>query len=160
AAGNYVFRSVKQGEDLRTISPEISRTQRGTATALAESPLNPDVLYVGTDDGYLWVTRDGGKQWKNVTPLANNLPEGDESKGDGLPGTRWVASIEASRFGDGRAYVVFDGHRSDDDEPYVLVTDDFGATWKSLRANLPAGSTRVLREDPVKKDVLFLGTEF
>jgi photosystem II stability/assembly factor-like uncharacterized protein len=148
SAGNYVFRSVKQGDDLRVISPEIARTGRGTATALAESPLNPDVLYVGTDDGNLWVTRDGGAKWTNVAEKT------------GLPGPRWVASIEPSRFEQGRAYVVFDGHRSDDDEPYVYVTEDYGNSWKSLRDNLPTGSTRVLREDVVNKNLLFLGTEF
>jgi photosystem II stability/assembly factor-like uncharacterized protein len=148
SAGNFVFRSVKQGDDLRVISPEISRTKRGTGTALAESPLNPNVLYAGTDDGNLWVTRDGGNTWNNVVAKV------------GLPGPRWVATIEASRFAEGRAYVVFDAHRSDDDEPYVYVTEDFGATWKSLRANLPTGSTRVLREDIKNPDLLFLGTEF
>jgi photosystem II stability/assembly factor-like uncharacterized protein len=156
SAGNYVFRSVKQGDDLKVISPEISRTKRGTGTAIAESPLNPDVLYVGTDDGNLWVTRDGGKNWSNITPLA----EGGDKPKAGLPGPRWVASIEPSRYADGRAYVVFDGHRSDDDSPYVFVTEDFGATWKSLNANLPPGSTRVLREDPIKENLLFVGTEF
>jgi photosystem II stability/assembly factor-like uncharacterized protein len=148
SAGNHVFRSVSRGDDLRVISPEISLTKRGTATALAESPRNPDVLYVGTDDGALWVTRDGGKLWTNIT------------KSLGLPGPRWVASIESSRYADGRAYVVFDAHRSDDDEPYVYVTEDFGQTWKSLRANLPGGSTRVLREDIQKENLLYLGTEF
>src|SRR5262249_49121987 len=64
--GNYVFRSLKQGNDLRPISPEITRTSRGTATALAESPRNPDVIWVGTDDGALWVTRDAGSKWVNV----------------------------------------------------------------------------------------------
>src|SRR5262249_35615636 len=85
-AGNYVFRSVKQGQDLKPISPEITRTKRGTATALAESPRNPDVLYVGSDDGALWVTRDGGSKW---TSIADKV---------GLPGPRWVSSIEPSRF--------------------------------------------------------------
>jgi photosystem II stability/assembly factor-like uncharacterized protein len=146
--GNHVFRSLKQGEDLRPISPEISRTPVGTATALAESPRNPDVLWAGTDDGYLWVTRDGGATWTNVTDRL------------GLPGPRWVASIECSRALDGRAYAVFDAHRSDDDEPYVYVTEDFGQTWKSLRANLPTGSSRVLREDIENANLLFLGTEF
>ena len=135
SAGNYVFRSYRQGDDPRPISPEITRTKRGTGTALAESPRNPDILWVGTDDGALWVTRDGGGKW---TSIADKI---------GLPGPRWVASIEASRFVDGRAYVVFDAHRSNDDEAYVYVTEDFGQTWKSLRANLPTGSTRVLRED-------------
>jgi hypothetical protein len=148
AGGNHVFRSLKQGEDLRPISPEIARTPVGTATALAESPRNPDVLWAGTDDGYLWVTRDGGATWTNVTDRV------------GLPGPRWVASIESSRFLDGRAYVVFDAHRSDDDEPYVYATEDFGQTWKSLRANLPTGPSRVLREDVENSSLLFLGTEF
>jgi len=146
--GNYVFRSVKKGDDLQVISPEISRTKRGTASALAESPRNPNVLYAGTDDGYLWVTQDGGAKWTNVADKV------------GLPGPRWVASIEPSRFADGRAYVVFDAHRSDDDAPYVYVTEDFGQTWKSLRSDLPMGSTRVLREDLENPNVLYLGTEF
>jgi photosystem II stability/assembly factor-like uncharacterized protein len=146
--GNYVFRSVNQGADLRPISAEISRTGNGTATALAESPRNPDILYAGTDDGALWVTRDGGGHWTNIADKV------------GLPGPRWVASIEASRFADGRAYVVFDAHRSNDDAPYVYVTENFGQTWKSLRANLPMGSTRVVREDIANANLLFLGTEF
>ncbi len=146
--GNYVFRSLKQGADLRPISPEITRTKVGSATALAESPRNSDVLYVGTDDGALCVTRDGGAKWTNVADKV------------GLPGPRWVASIEPSRFVEGRAYVAFDAHRSDDDEPYVYVTEDFGQTWKSLRGNLPAGSSRVLREDVENPNLLFLGTEF
>jgi photosystem II stability/assembly factor-like uncharacterized protein len=147
-AGNYVFRSLKQGSDLRPISPEITRTKRGSATVLAESPRNSDVLYVGTDDGALWVTRDGGVHWASIAEKV------------GLPGPRWVASIEPSRFIEGRAYVVFDAHRSDDDEPYVYVTEDYGQTWKSLRANLPSGSSRVLREDVENSSLLFLGTEF
>ncbi|HXG10144.1 MAG TPA: PDZ domain-containing protein [Gemmataceae bacterium] len=147
-AGNYVFRSLDRGNDLRPISPEITATPRGSATALAESPRNPNVLWVGTDDGALWVTRDGGVNW---TSVIQNV---------GLPGPRWVATIEASRFAEGRAYVVFDGHRSDDDEPYVYVTEDFGKTWKSLRANLPWGSTRCLREDIQNENLLYLGTEF
>ncbi len=147
-AGNHVFRSFKQGTNPQSISPEISRTKRGTATALCESPRNADVLWAGTDDGFLWVTRDGGVKWTNVTAKV------------GLPGFRCVASIEASKTADGRAYVTFDGHRSNDDEPYVYVTEDFGDTWKSLRANLPTGSTRVLREDIENPNLLYLGTEF
>jgi photosystem II stability/assembly factor-like uncharacterized protein len=149
SGGNFVFRSVSRGADLRVISPEITRTKRGSATALSESPRNPDILWAGTDDGFLWVTRDGGKEWKNVTERV------------GLPGPRWVASIEASRGADGRCYVAFDGHRSNDDSPLVYVTEDFGQTWKSLQANLPEfGSARVLREDIQNPALLFVGTEF
>jgi S1-C subfamily serine protease/photosystem II stability/assembly factor-like uncharacterized protein len=148
AAGNYVFRSIKRGDELKVISPEIARTGRGTATALSESPRNADVLWVGTDDGNLWITRDGGVNWKNVADKV------------GLPGPRWVATIEPSRFVEGRCYVAFDAHRSDDDEPYLFVTEDFGENWKSLRANLPVGSTRCLREDVRNPNLLFVGTEF
>ncbi len=148
SAGNYVFRSLDRGNDPRIISPEITMTKRGTATALAESPRNPEVLWVGTDDGALWVTRNGGKDWTNVSARV------------GLPGLRWVATIEPSRFVEGRAYVAFDGHRSDDDEPHLYVTEDFGQTWKSLRNNLPTGSTRCLREDVQNANLLYLGTEF
>ncbi len=150
-AGNVVFRSTKQGDNLKIISPEITRTKRGSATALAESPLNPDVLWVGSDDGAVWITRDGGKAWSSLS---------DHFKPAGLPGPRWVATIEPSRAAAGRCYVVFDAHRSNDDEAYVFVTEDFGETWKSLKNNLPAGSTRVLREDLVNPDLLYLGTEF
>jgi photosystem II stability/assembly factor-like uncharacterized protein len=146
--GNYLFRSLHEGDELRPISREITRTKRGSATALAESPRNANVLWAGTDDGALWVTRDGGTNWDNVADRV------------GLPGPRWVSSIEASRFVEGRAYVAFDGHRSDDDDPHVYVTEDFGKSWKSLRSNLPAGPTRVLREDIENADLLYLGTEF
>jgi photosystem II stability/assembly factor-like uncharacterized protein len=146
--GNYVFRSLNKGDDLRIISPEITLTKRGSATALAESPRNQDVLWAGTDDGALWVTRNGGRDWTNVAAKV------------GLPGPRWVATIEASRFAEGRAYVAFDCHRSDDDAACAYVTEDFGQTWKSLRANLPAGSTRCLREDVQNPDLLYLGSEF
>jgi photosystem II stability/assembly factor-like uncharacterized protein len=151
AAGNYVFRSLKQGADLQAVSPEISLTKRGTGTAVSECPRNPDVVWAGTDDGAVWVTRDGCKTWTNVS---------DKFKAAGLPGPRWVSTIEASRHKDGRCYVTFDAHRSNDDEPYVFVTEDYGATWKSLRSNLPVGSTRVLREDIANPDLLYVGTEF
>jgi len=147
-AGNYVFRSLDRGDNLQIISPKVTTTEFGSGTALSESPRNPDVIYAGTDDGALWVTRDGGKSWNNV---AANV---------GLPGPRWVASLEASRYADGRCYVAFDAHRSDDDKPYLYVTQDFGKTWKSVTANLPWGSTHCLREDMVNEDLLYAGTEF
>jgi photosystem II stability/assembly factor-like uncharacterized protein len=147
-AGEYVFRSLDRGNDLQIISPEITATKKGSGTALAESPKNANVLWAGTDDGALWVTRDGGKEWKNV------------AKNVGLPKPFWVASIEPSHTVEGRTYVAFDAHRSDDDNPWVYVTEDYGQTWKSLRANLPVGSSRVLREDIQNPNLLYLGTEF
>jgi hypothetical protein len=153
-ASQTVYRSVKRGAEAKAVSPEITRTKMGSGTALAESLTNPDVLWAGTDDGYVWVTRDGGEHWTNVT---------DKIKAAGLPGYRWVTSIEPSRVRDktGRCYVAFDAHRSDDDKPYLFVTEDYGETWKSIVGNLPEfGSTRVLREDIVNPELLYVGTEF
>src|SRR5262249_40981331 len=141
-AGEFVWRSLDRGNDLRVISPEITLTKRGSATALSESPKNPDVLWVGTDDGALWVTRDGGKQWTNVTAKV------------GLPAPLWVATLEASRFVEGRCYVAFDGHRSNLDDPFVYVTEDFGQSWQPIRGNLPVGSSRCLREDVKNPNLL------
>lgn len=151
AGGAQVFRSVKNGDDLKAISPEITRTGHGSATALSESPKNADVLWVGTDDGAVHLTRDGGKTWVNQT---------ESFRAAGLPGHRWVASIEASRAVEGRCYICFDGHRSNDDAPYLFVTENFGEVWKPIRENLPTGSSKVLREDIVNPSLLWLGTEF
>ena len=148
----YVFRSIARGDNLKPISPDLTRTKQGSMTALAESPKSADVLWAGTDDGALWVTRDGGRDWVNVT---------DKLKAAGAPGPRCVSSIEPGRKYEGRCYVCLDGHRSDDDRPYLFVTEDYGQTWKSIVGNLPAfGSTRVLREDITTSEVLYCGTEF
>jgi hypothetical protein len=148
----YVFRSLERGDNLKAISPDLTRTKQGSMTAIAESQKSADVLWAGTDDGYLWVTRDGGQKWTNVT---ENL------KKAGLPGHYWVASIEPGRKNDGRCYVCLDAHRSDDDRPYLYVTEDYGQTWKSITNNLPEfGSTRVLREDATTPEILYCGTEF
>jgi S1-C subfamily serine protease/photosystem II stability/assembly factor-like uncharacterized protein len=151
-AGEYVWKSVKKGAELKKISPEITRTKQGSATAICESPMNADVVWAGTDDGYIWVTQDGGTTWKNVTDAIITA---------GLPSYRWVSTIEASRERDGRCYVCLDAHRSDDDRPYLFATEDFGRTWKAITSNLPTfGSTRCLREDMVNRDLLYCGTEF
>ncbi|MEW6747327.1 MAG: PDZ domain-containing protein [Planctomycetota bacterium] len=344
-AGNLVFRSLWRGEEMRTLSPEITLTDRGSATALAESPLDPNVLYVGTDDGALWVTKNGGHEWTDLAPWPKPAPEekaapeepessqgepatltarsgpwvaelsaaglqdapaasqeapaGDPVTGEWegrvitdfdigrageftlelklvegklsgivrsemgdsrvtggsfdsktgeikfttqseqgeasikavikddkmtgelsfmggefsmefeakrvkstepageaapaaaqepaagapeakeavkeeqapsepgekslvklLPGPRWVASIEASRFKEGRVYLCLDAHRSNDDNPYLFISEDFGQSWESITGNLPWGSTRVLREDRENENILYAGTEF
>ena len=148
----FVFKSVKKGDELKQISNELTRTKAGALTAIAESPKNPDILWAGSDDGYIWITRDGGTKWENLTA---NIQKA------GLSGYRQTATIEASRDKEGRCYVTFDAHRSDDDKPYIFVTEDFGATWKNVAAALPQfGSTRVCREDIINPNLLYAGTEF
>jgi photosystem II stability/assembly factor-like uncharacterized protein len=123
-----------------------------TIVAVSESPVMPGVVWAGTDDRNLQVSRDGGVTF---TEVGKNLP--------GLPPNHqyWMSRIDASHFEPGTAYVSVDGHRSDDLKPYVFVTHDYGASFQSLSGNLPSfGNVQVVREDPKNKDLLYVGTEF
>jgi photosystem II stability/assembly factor-like uncharacterized protein len=122
----------------------------GNITTVAESPVQPGVLWVGTDDGNVQLSRDGGATWTNV---AKNIP--------GVPETHQVSRVEPSHFDAATCYLSLDGHRSNDLKPYLFVTRDYGATWKSIVNNLPAvGNVNVIREDLKNKNLLFVGTEF
>ncbi|HEY3129846.1 MAG TPA: hypothetical protein VGL91_10330 [Acidobacteriota bacterium] len=170
---NKLFKSVDRGETW-TASPDLTKqidrnkqaimgvpgdkpmaskndgtANYGNITTLAESPIMPGILWVGTDDGNVQLSRDGGATWTNV---ARNI--------HGVPETHQVSRVEPSHFDAGTCYVTFDGHRSDDLKPYVFVTTDYGTTWKSLAANLPLGNVNVIREDPKNRNLLYLGTEF
>ena len=169
---NKLFKSVDRG-DTWTASPDLTKqidrntlaimsvpgdkpmaskndgtANYGNITTLAESPVLPGVIWVGTDDGNVQLSRDGGATWTN---LAGNFPI--------IPKTHQVSRVEPSHFEAGTCYVSFDGHRSDDLNPYLYVTKDFGVTWKSLVAGLPAGNINVVREDPKNRNLLYLGTE-
>jgi photosystem II stability/assembly factor-like uncharacterized protein len=123
-----------------------------TIISLSESPVGPGVVWAGTDDGNVQVSRDGGLTF---TEVGKNIP--------GLPANHlyWISRIDASHFDAGTAYVSVDGHRSDDLKPYLFVTRDYGAKWESISSNLPPfGFIQVVREDPRNKDLLYAGTEF
>lgn len=117
-------------------------------TTIGESPLDPRVLYVGMDDGALQVTKDGGKTWTNIA-----------SRVTGLPPHTYVSSVLPSRYQAGRVYATFDGHFNDDYTPYVFESEDFGQTWKSIAAGLPATSVNRLREHPRSANVLIVAHE-
>jgi hypothetical protein len=120
-----------------------------TISEVAESPVKAGLLWVGTDDGQVQVSRNGGVDWTNVTA---NVP--------GLPEIAWVNGIEPSRVAEGRAYLVVNNYRNDDYANYVWTTEDFGASWTRIDGGLPAERVaRTLREDPRNPDVLYLGTE-
>ncbi|HEV7682763.1 MAG TPA: hypothetical protein VGO68_11615 [Pyrinomonadaceae bacterium] len=122
----------------------------GQVVTLAESPLKEGLLYAGTDDGNLQVSRDSGKTWKNVI-----------EKVPGVPKNTYVSRVVPSKYAEGTAYLTLDGHRADDYNTYMFVTTDFGESWKNIKANVPAGVTaRVIREHPRNQNLLFLGTEF
>ncbi len=119
-----------------------------TIFTIAESPVNEKVIWVGTDDGNLQITKDGGANWNNVIV---NVP--------GLPANTWVYHIEASVHGAGTAYAVFEGHARGDMKPYVYKTTDYGTTWKSIVSGDIPIFARNLQEDYVNENLLFLGTE-
>ncbi len=116
---------------------------------ISESRVVPGILWVGTNDGNLQVSRDGGATWKNVASNAKGVPDGTH-----------VSRVEASRFDAGTCYVTFDGHRTDDHKPYVFVTKDHGETFTPISDGLPAGNVNVIREDPKNRNLLYLGTEY
>lgn len=121
-----------------------------TLTAIAESPLQAGVLYVGTDDGLLHVSMNDGKDWTDVT-----------SKLPGLPKSAWINTLEVSTHNTGTAYVAINNYRNDDYTNYLYKTNDFGKTWTSIVGDLPANRVvRTMREDPRNPEVLYLGTEF
>jgi photosystem II stability/assembly factor-like uncharacterized protein len=165
--GNVLFRTTDQGEHWTTISPDLTTndpSKQGvsggpisldntraeyhcTIVAIAESPLDPRVIWAGTDDGNLQVTRDGGAQWTNV---ASNLPD--------APAFGWFSSVSASRVNAGTAYVSIDQHRLDDFTPHVYRTTDYGETWTAITAGL-RGYVHVVSEDPKEPTLIYAGTE-
>ncbi len=149
----YVFRSVNRGDTWERISPDLTDdlpAEKGdipyhTISALAESPLHAGLIYAGTDDGQVHVTRDGGRAWTKIMT--------------GLPYQKWVSRIVASAFDMGTVYMAQNGKRDDDFTPYVWKSTDFGKTWTSIAANIPFGPVNVIREDPGDKNTLFAGTD-
>lgn len=120
-----------------------------TIFTIAESPLDENIIWVGTDDGNVQVTKDGGKNWQNVV---SNI--------QGLPINTWTYHIEASVHGKGIAYAVFDGHNNGDMQPYAYKTTDFGMTWTNIITDNIIGTSRNIQEDYENENLLFLGTEF
>lgn len=171
---NRVLKSTNRGDDVYPISPDLTtrdtakmrvsmKTTGGitidatgaetysTITALAESPIRPGMLFAGTDDGNVWLTRNDGGTWENLT---GRFP--------GVPAKTYVVRIEPSHFDAGTFYVAFDNHRVNDFTPYLYVTSDYGKTFRSIVNDLPKGGPdflHVVREDPVNRDLLFVGTD-
>ncbi len=116
---------------------------------ISESPVVPGVLWVGTNDGNVQVSRDSGATWKNVVGNVKGVPQETH-----------VSRVEASHFDGSTAYVAFDAHRIDDHQPYIFVTRDLGETWASVSGNLPTGNVNVVKEDPKNRNLLYAGTEY
>lgn len=162
-AGDKLLRSDFRGESWEVISPDLTKAdpatlttgkggdgniQYATITTIDESPLKPGLIWVGTDDGNVQVTRDGGETW---TLVNDNIPNNPEY---------WVSRVEASSHDLGTAYVSFTGLRQDDFRPFVYKTTDYGETWTSIASNLPSGPVNVIREHHENPDLLFVGTDY
>jgi len=168
-AGNVLFKSTNEGQSWQAISGDLTRNDKSkqgasggpitkdntsveyycTIFTVMESPAQKGVIWAGSDDGLVHVTRDAGKNWENITPKTDQMPE-------------WIQinSIDASSHDAGTAYVAATMYKWDDFKPYLYKTSDYGKTWKKITNGIPDGAfTRVIREDPNKRGLLYAGTE-
>lgn len=166
-AAQVLFKTTNEGQSWQVISPDLTRNDKSkqqpsggpitkdntsveyycTIFALAESYHDPNILWAGSDDGLVHVTKDGGKTWTNITP--KEMPE-------------WslISMIETSTFNPGTAYIAVDRHELDDFRPYIYKTEDFGKSWKMITQGIPVNTfVRVVREDPRRRSLLYAGTE-
>ncbi len=149
---NKLHRSFDQGNTFQAISDNLTKggikgdVPFGTLSTIHESPMQFGLIYTGSDDGLVYVTRDGGVSWTNISK--------------GLPEDMWVSRIQASQFGKSRVYVTLNGYRWDDFTPYLFVSEDYGANWKPLgKGQLPLEPLNVVKEDPVNAEVLYVGSD-
>ncbi len=149
----YLFRSFDRGDTLTRISPDLTSplpSEMGdipyhTIFAISESPFKFGLIYVGTDDGNVWLTRDGGKKWDSLNA--------------GLPFQKWVSRLVASAHDRSTVYMAQNGKRDDDFAPYVWKSTDYGKTWIDIAKGIPLGPVNVIREDPVDPKILYVGTD-
>ncbi len=146
-----LHRTLDGADTWETVSPDLTKNKIqgnvpfSTISVIAESPLRFGLLYVGTDDGNVQLTRNGGTAWELVS--------------GGLPADLWVSSICPSRFDEGTVYATLTGYRYDHFKAYVYRSTDFGKSWTSITNNLPDEPVNVLVEDPVNRDLLYVGTD-
>jgi photosystem II stability/assembly factor-like uncharacterized protein len=150
-AGHKIYRTMNKGDDWVEISGDLTESEnRGdvpfaTATSLSESPLKFGLLWVGTDDGLVWVTENGGHQWKKVS---KQLPKG-----------KWVSRVLASPHKEKRAWLALNNYRSDDIQPYLYKTENLGKNWKKMSKGLPNETINVVKEDPKNENIVYVGTD-
>lgn len=145
-----LYRSFNQGRSFAPISPDLTRNKPNgdvpysTLKDISESPLHFGLIYTGADDGRVMMTPDGGDQWVDISTPAKD---------------KWVSRVVASKWDENTVYVSQNGYREDDWTPYLWKSTDRGRTWRSIAGNLPAEPINVIREDPTRKDILYVGTD-
>ena len=148
---NKLLRSMDQGNTFEVISDDLTTGGKkgnvpyGTLTAISESPFQFGMLYTGSDDGLIHLSKDGGNSWKNIT---GNLPK-----------NLWVSRVIASKFKKERVYATLNGMRFDDFNTYVFMSEDAGTTWTNISSNIPTSAVNVIKEDTVNEEILYVGTD-
>tara|TARA_B110000046_G_scaffold177175_1_gene203644 strand:- start:763 stop:3594 length:2832 start_codon:yes stop_codon:yes gene_type:complete len=149
--GNKLHRSLNKGDDWATISEDLTTGGKkgnvayGTITSIAESPFQFGLLYTGSDDGFVHISKNGGGSWTKIS--------------DSFPQDLWVSRVVASSHKKERVYVSLNGYRFDDFTPYIFMSDDLGKTWKNISSSIPTASVNVIKEDPANENVLYVGTD-
>lgn len=149
--GNKLHRSLNQGENWETISDDLTTGGKkgnvayGTLTTISESPFQFGLLYVGSDDGLVHISKNAGGSWKKIS--------------DKLPQDLWVSRVIASAHKKERVFVTLNGYRFDDFTPYVFVSEDYGNSWESMGINFPSSPVNVIKEDPNNENILYVGTD-
>jgi photosystem II stability/assembly factor-like uncharacterized protein len=148
---NKFNRSMNKGDDMKSLSDDLTLNDKkgdvpfNTITAISESPLRFGLVYAGTDDGLVWVSKDAGYTWKKIS---DNLPQG-----------LYSSRITASNFKEGRVYLSFNGYRNDHFKPYLFKSEDYGETWAGIESNLPYEPINVVKEDVKNENIIFVGTD-
>jgi photosystem II stability/assembly factor-like uncharacterized protein len=148
---NKLLRSMDKGNTFEVISDDLTTGGKkgnvpfGTLASISESPFQFGLIYTGSDDGLIHVTKDGGNTWKNITGK--------------LPKNLWVSRIIASKYKKGRVYATLNGMRSDDFGVYIYSSENYGRTWKSISSNIPTSAVNVIKEDSENKHILYVGTD-
>ena len=148
---NKFYRSMDKGEKMHPLSNDLTNGKKegnvpfGTLTTISESPLKFGLIYVGTDDGNIQVSRDGGYTWNRIN---NGLPQG-----------MYISRVLASQYAEPRVYATVNAYRNDNFTPYLFVSEDYGNTWKALGTDLPSEPLNVVKEDPKKENILYVGSD-
>lgn len=149
--GNKLMRSMNQGDNWTAISEDLTNGGKkgnvayGTLTSISESPFQFGLIYTGSDDGLIHVTKNSGSHWTNIS---NNLPK-----------ELWVSRVISSQHKKERVYTTLNGYRSDDFKVYIYMSNNYGQTWKDISANIPSSPVNVIREDSENENILYLGTD-
>jgi photosystem II stability/assembly factor-like uncharacterized protein len=154
---NKFHRSFNQGDTMITLTSDLTKGAKegdvpyGTLTTISESSIRFGLIYTGTDDGNVHITKDAGATWASFSEA--------KKKGSSLPQNLWVSRVAASRHKEQRVYVSLNGYRNDDFAPYLYKSEDYGTTWIAIGKDLPAEPINVVREDPKNENIIYVGTD-